>query len=292
MIEKFKNKEQYRQSDNEPHIIQYRPLFRNNNICCPNCKKPVDSSYELCPLCGYRLHSSHCTYCGAPMLVEDLFCGECGGNSKGTPCPSCGTLSFRSFCPNCNKPVDEIGKEELERAKSDPLFQRICSLAEKIIEASKYDDPVESQGNSLSPEILSLVQRYKSMQSDINDDKSNMAGHSSAEPSQNINIESQKKGILLTDSGTGIPDISSAIEELNELMKSMIPDPGLTPQMQRNYYSARKVAVYKKNIVREPVGWVCNLCGCHHRTPSECSRPELGGTWIYQTKEITTKTYE
>lgn len=292
MMEKYKNKEQYRQSDNGSNVMQYRPLSGNNNICCPNCKKTVNGGYELCPHCGYRLHSSHCTYCGAPMLGEDLFCGECGGNSRGTPCPSCGTLSFRSFCPNCHTPVDEIGKVELEKAKSDPLFQKICSLAEKIIETSEYGTPVESQGNSLSPEILSLLERYRSMQTDTSDDKSNVASYCSGAPSQNINIDSHKKVIQLSDSVSDIQDISSAIEELNALMKSMIPDPGLTPQMQRNYYSARKVAVYRKNIVREPVGWVCNLCGCHHGSPSECARPELGGTWIYQDKEITTKTYE
>ncbi len=293
MIENTKNKEQYRHLDGGSDSIQYRTLTNIKNlICCPNCKKSVDKAYELCPHCSYRLHSSHCTYCGAPMLAEDLFCGECGGNSKGTPCPSCGMLSFRSFCPNCNSPVDEIGEAELEKAKADPLFQRICSLAKKIIEANESGEPIGSKGNSLSPEILSLLQRYRSIQSNIGVNDNNNTSNEDDTFSQDLNIDTHQKGIQLYDSGDGIRDISSAIEELDALMKSMIPDPGLTPQMQRNYYSARKVAVYRKSIVREPVGWVCNLCGCHHGSPSECARPELGGRWIYQDKEITTKTYE
>ena len=291
MIENQKNKEQYTQFDNGSNILRYRPLF-DNNIVCPCCKKTVNKSWELCPDCGYRLYSLHCTYCGAPMQEEDLFCGECGGNTKGTPCPSCGTLSFRSFCPNCNSPVDELGIEELEKAKSDPLFQQICSLAEKIIEARESGVPIKSSKHQLSPEILSLLERYKAMQSNNDDDKSNRSSYSIEVPSQDQKLGSHKKEIQLSDCGVDIQDISSAVEELNALMRSMIPDPGLTPQMQRNYYSARKVAVYRKSIVREAVGWVCNLCGCHHGSPSECARPELGGTWVYQDKEITTKTYE
>lgn len=292
MIENSKNKEQHRQSDNRLNIMQYRPLYGNNNMSCPICKKTINKNYELCPFCGYRLHGSHCTFCGAPMYEDDLFCGECGGNTKGMQCPSCGTLSFRSFCPNCNSPVDELGKAELEKAKTDPLFKRICSLAEKIIEAKESGGLIESQEISLSPEIRSLLDRYRSMQSSISNVKSTYENSCPDSPTHELYADYSNNGIKLSDFGADIQDISSAIEELNALMRSMIPDPGLTPQMQRNYYSARKVAVYRKSIVREPVGWVCNLCGCHHSSPSECARPELGGTWIYQDKEITTKTYE
>lgn len=292
MVEKLKNNEQYNQTDIGFCSAQFKPLRSEGGICCPNCKTTVTSIYELCPHCGYRLHNSHCTYCGAPMSEEDLYCGECGGYSKGTPCPSCGTLCFRSFCPNCNMPVDELGRDELEKAKVDPLFNRICALAEKIIAASENENLIELEEASLSPEILSLLQRYGSMQDNISDGMNNHEDHRSAVFNSELDTESPEARIVLSDSGDDIPDISSAIEELNEMIKSMVPDPGLTPQMQRNYYSARKVAVYRKSIVREPIGWVCNLCGCHHGSPSECARPELGGTWIYQDKEITTKTYE
>ncbi len=292
MVEKFKNNEQYKQSDAGLYSVQFKPLRSEGGVCCPNCKATVTNIYELCPHCGYRLHNSHCTYCGAPMTGEDLYCGECGGYSKGTPCPSCGTISFRSFCPNCNMPVDELGKEESKKAKADPLFNRICALAEKIIATKESGHLIKREEDSLSPEILSLLQRYSSICCNTPDDINNHEDQWSDAPHNQSEAESLPSRIVLSDSSDDIPDISSAIEELNELIKSMVPDPGLTPQMQRNYYSARKVAVYRKSIVRETVGWVCNLCGCHHGSPSECARPELGGTWIYQDKEITTKTYE
>lgn len=225
------------------------------------------------------------------MAKDDLFCGECGGDTRGVICPSCGTLSFRSFCPSCNAAVDELGQEELDKASADPVFMRICELAEKIVEVTESGILSEPQESELSPELLSLLNRYRTMQgriADTYDSQNDMTPDFSFAEQQS----DKEKGIILTASSADLSDIPSAIEELNALMKSMIPDPGLTPQMQRNYYSARKVAVYRKSIVRETVGWVCNLCGCHHRSPSECARPELGGRWIYQDKEITTKTYE
>ncbi len=282
---------QQTQTANNSSTEQYRSLH-SNGICCPNCKQPVDRSFELCPNCGFRLHSNHCTYCGAPMENDDLFCGECGGNSEGTPCPVCGTLSFRSFCPKCNSPVDELGRSEVEKAKSDPLYKRICILAEEIINAQESGSITDAAKDQLSPEILSLLDRYRSLQAEAVKESHPPVVESSGDISDEIMPEHTSSEIKLSDSAADIPDLSSAIEELNALMKSMIPDPGLTQQMQRNYYCARKVAVYRKSIIKEKVGWVCNLCGCYHGSPSECARPELGGTWIYQDKEIIVKTYE
>ena len=106
-------------------------------------------------------------------------------------------------------------------------------------------------------------------------------------------IANEKSSVIhFEDTDDRIDDIVASIEELNRMLASIVPDPGLTPQMQRNYFSARKVAVYHKSKISSKIGWVCNLCGCCHASPSECARPELGGTWIYEEKEITTKTYE
>lgn len=288
MNDNIKNRERQLHSELTPAVGQYRPLF-HKGITCPNCKKIVDKEFELCPNCGYRLHSTHCTYCGAPMSSEDLFCGECGGSVKGTPCPSCGTLSFRSFCPKCNHAVDKLGEEELKKAKEDPLYQRICALAERI---AATQDMYEAQSTPVNPEIAELLEKYRSLSVSLGKESTHMETKASEENAGGLESESETSGIKLTDSGSQLLEMSSAIKELNTLMQSMYPDPGLTPQMQRNYYSARKVAVVRKSIVKERVGWVCNLCGCCHNAPSGCARPELGGTWVYKEKEITTKTYE
>lgn len=263
-------------------------FLSHSGIRCNNCKKTVDSRYELCPNCGSRLHSNHCTFCGAPMKKDDLFCGECGGDVRGIQCPSCGTLCFRSFCSNCNQAVDELGQDELMKAQNDPVFIKIRRLAEDI--AKHLNSTPADQTPEFSPEIQALIDRYRllSESTSIKSDKiETSASIKEVHPSETSN---KNKGIKLSDSGA--VDLNSAVAELNSLLESMKPDPRQTPQMQRNYFSARKVAVYRKSIIKEPVEWVCNLCGCHHRTPSECARPELGGRWIYKNKEVTTKSYE
>lgn len=292
MQENTKNKERVKESQADTSISQYRQLHLNLVVRCINCGSVVDKKYELCPHCGYRLHNNHCTYCGAEMSGDDLFCGECGGNSKGVSCPQCGTLSFRSFCPKCNAPVDELGTEEMKRAKSDPIYKRICALAQQIIEAqdsAAHEGNVESQ---MPPEILALLDRYRQMQTAGDVRPAEVAATEREEMPDEVISPDNGGGITLTVSTGNSMDLTSAIDELNALMKSQIPEPGLTLQMQRNYYSARKVAVYHRSTIKECVGWVCNLCGFQHRSPSECAQPELGGTWIYRDKEITTKTYE
>ena len=77
-----------------------------------------------------------------------------------------------------------------------------------------------------------------------------------------------------------------------ELMEKLRPEGDMTPQMQRNYYSARKLPVLRKSVTTAPVCWICNLCGCHHSHPSECAQPELGGTWVYEDVVTVTKTFE
>lgn len=287
MNENSKTHERQIQSESKPAVGQYRPLF-HSGISCPNCKQTVDKYYELCPNCGYRLHSTHCTFCGAPMESEDLYCGECGGYAQGIKCPSCGTLSFRSFCPKCNQAVDELGKEELQKAKEDPVYQRICALAEKIIKAQENGSFATNEKEPLPSHIINLLEKYRSLQISIPDAEKSEPAESK---DTKVAIE-HDKDIKLTDSADAPTDFSSAIEELNALLKSMIPNPGLTPQMQRNYFCARKVAVFHKSKVKETVGWVCNLCGFLHHSPSECNRPELGGRWVYKERETITKTYE
>ena len=86
------------------------------------------------------------------------------------------------------------------------------------------------------------------------------------------------------------------VKDINQLFEEMLPPAGSTPEEQFNYYSARKVAIERIQTVKRTVRseWVCNYCGCHHRQPSDCVEPWRGGTWIYETEEVTvhTKTYE
>lgn len=292
MSDDYKSRERQIQSKTHLTIGQYRPLTGNGMIC-PNCGQTVSKEHELCPVCGCRLHADHCTFCGAPMDSDDLFCGECGGSAKGIKCPSCGALSFRSFCPKCHQPVDEIGRAEQQKAKDDPVFQRICSLAEQIVQLQGYTETPPTDGkDSIPPSVAALLERYRSLQlssSPLSDEPA----QAEAETCRlDTSVGQKDNAIRLADSCIQEADLTAAIIELNDLLASLLPEPGQTPQMQRNYYAARKVAVFRTTKIKEPVGWVCNLCGCFHHSPDECSKPELGGRWIYKEKEITTKTYE
>lgn len=244
---------------------KYRPMHFGSGITCPGCRETVDKAMELCPECGYRLHGTHCTYCGAPMAADEMFCGECGGNVKGTPCPQCGTLSFRSFCPNCNAAVDELGQQELAKAASDPQFQRLCALAQQILNHSQADHDA-----ALSPEIAALLEQYRAMQYTTPSESAHTVAASA---------ENDAAAITLSVEDDADFDIDEAIRDFNNMMASMVPDPGLPPQMQRNYYCARRPVLTKRRV---PVAWVCNLCGCRHKAPGDCARPELGGQWIYE----------
>lgn len=98
------------------------------------------------------------------------------------------------------------------------------------------------------------------------------------------------------------PDCSFSMMSLDDLMKAyrekademdralaeMAPPPEFTPEQQRDYYAARKVATLETTVELvgySPMMWKCNLCGCMHSSPPECARPELGGTWVHVSPE-------
>ena len=77
------------------------------------------------------------------------------------------------------------------------------------------------------------------------------------------------------------------LDEMNAMLASMLPDAGMTPQMQRNYYSARKVQILTITKIKVPLHWICNAYNCIHPCPEECVEPWRGGKWIYTEREET-----
>ena len=84
-----------------------------------------------------------------------------------------------------------------------------------------------------------------------------------------------------------LKEYRKTVEEANKAMEAMLPPAGMTPQEQRNYATARKVAMMEVMEERwygipvtKTMGWECNECHVLHRDPSECAVREYGGKWI------------
>ncbi|MBR4242942.1 MAG: zinc ribbon domain-containing protein [Bacteroidaceae bacterium] len=290
--------------------VRFRQTSEDTMMNCPHCGSNVPAHSELCPVCGKPLHLNICTYCGAEMSPDDRFCSECGGARSGVICPKCNTLNFRSFCSHCNTALDELAQEELEKAERDPIFIRMKGLAQKLAEmeekmlaaqarieeaiAQKEEESATadfSESPTLSAEDQALVDEYKQLMEQMGipaPPKVTPAPTAKPKPArQAISLKAEIADLKAIEE-----EYAASVAEMNELMTQLIPDPGATPQMQRNYFSARKLPVYRKELRQEPSEWVCNYCGCHHSQPSECAEPQLGGYWIYHRVEVTVKSYE
>lgn len=234
---------------------------------CPNCKKIIPKGNEFCPHCGYKL-VSYCTFCGCPMEKNDYICPDCGQPAKGVICPECGTLNHRSFCRKCNTPLTKAAVKAVEKAQADPIFKKCKELCEKAallessLEAASESPRTLPEGKLEFLKLIGMAPK-----------------HDEATPNR-------------TDYTEVKAEYENIVSDINALFAQMLPPVGSTPQEQRNFYSARKVAITKKVKSHRAVGWVCNWCGYTHPFPSDCAKPGLGGKWIYEEVEHEVKDYK
>lgn len=265
---------------------------------CPSCGITVQPNWEICPSCGHPLHGDACSFCGAHLDEQDTFCTECGNPRGGIECPKCHTLNFRSFCRNCNKPLNDMAQREVEKALKDPKFQRMLTLAKELAALEDQIMEAQEQGSSeTAPELPQLSEEDRAMLDQYRD-LINMVRNipDAPEQKQEKPKQQQKERKQLSVNSVSLEETiaiyKSKVAEMQKAMSELIPDPGSTPQEQRNYYSARKLPVLTTRKERVPEYWVCNLCGCYHNQPSECAEPELGGTWTYRDITVVEKTYQ
>ena len=252
------------QTRKRPAAVSHHAVKTGRN--CPDCGAAVDADDEYCSSCGTRL-VDYCPSCGAPMAPGQEVCDECGMSSRGVRCSKCGTLNHRAFCSKCNMPLTRAAERAVEKARKDPMFITAQQLAEKV---DRLRRQLESAGDAAPAPTEELTKAELEMQA-LLDGMSSAPG--TLAPS---NIRQEYEDTL---------------KDLDKLFEEMLPPAGSTPQEQRNYFSARKIVLTtvteQKYIVRTPIEWVCNYCGCHHKQPNECYKPFLGGQWVYDTKEIT-----
>lgn len=253
---------------------------------CPFCGSAVEPDYEICPVCGHKL-VEYCTFCGANMLPTDIDCPECGMPSDGITCPDCGTLNFRSFCRQCNRPLSRAARKAVEKAKADPKVQEavaiLAKMAELEAEMQNATDDDEGVTDNTPHEPTEKELRLRELMGKVGFKPSEkpkaQPKQSSSRSREEIQAEYQRM-----------------VEEANKVLESMVPPAGSTPQEQRNYSTARKVAImetYKEKVTVsyvsqqiERMGWVCNRCQVFHRGPEECIVREYGGYWTTRTVDV------
>lgn len=256
---------------------------------CAYCHKPVPEGSVICPYCGHSLTPEICSFCGAAMKPSSKFCTHCGQPREGVVCPECGTLNARNFCRKCNAPLTDMGGLAQAAAQNDPAFKALQAKAKELaelhaqIEAFKNNREPEFHAPQLSETDRALLEEYAEILRSIG-----VSAPASTSPAHSQPAERPR----YADTAISLDEIMAAYREkateMNAALAAMVPPPDYTPEQQRDYYCARKIATihteYDMSDYQSCV-WRCNVCGALHNSPSECVNPSLGGTWIYITPE-------
>jgi len=257
---------------------------------CPQCGENL-----LCPQCGENLLLEICPFCGSSVSSTDLFCSECGNPKSGITCSNCQTLNFRSFCRKCNAPLNARARQALLIAKKDPIVKKTVVLIEELAQLEEYilSQTQEAKKEQLSEEDLNLVNEHKELLASIRGmklekEKPQPKLKPQPKPENNSKISFSIHALSKEEA---MEKYKEKLKEMQETLSAMIPDAGMTPQMQRDFHSARKVEIEVLTRQKVPIGWRCKAYGCLHSQPNECVKPFSGGEWIYEEREILTRTW-
>jgi hypothetical protein len=248
---------------------------------------------ELCPKCGANLLSEICSFCGANTSSQDLYCSECGNPRAGITCPKCNTLNFRSFCRKCNSPLNKLAQQAIALAKNDPLVKQSSLLIEELDEIERYILEESDNSKKLSEQEIQLINQHKELLNIFRKSKSDYVVKL-REPKKEVTLNKSNLSfsINILSKEEAINKYREKLAEIQATLSLMLPDAGMTPQMQRDFYSARKVEIEVLTKKKVPIGWVCHAYGCVHSQPNECSKPFCGGKWIYEERDVIEKQWK
>lgn len=257
---------------------------------CVRCGAATEVNWEICPQCGQNLHAECCSFCGAFSNCSDVFCTECGNPKKGIICPVCQTLNFRSFCRKCNTPLNALAQEAMRQIEAKPEFKKALSIAEDLAVLEDYlrrpngEEVVADEIQELSDENRAYINQYKELlaviRGQVNKENTEKQISKKKEPKPRKTFS-----IKISSKEEALAQYNAKLQEMKETLNALIPEPAMTPQMQRNYYTAVKIEIMTKTKVK--VGWQCNAYGCFHEKPNDCTEPFQGGTWIYEERDTT-----
>lgn len=243
---------------------------------CPKCGAHVEEGMEFCPVCGAKL-VDYCTFCGAALRSDDIDCPECGVPVGGVVCPHCHQLSLRAFCNHCGQPVTFAARKSVERAKQDTKVQETAKLISQMIQLQEELQGLQSDEEVSSEEVEELKEADRKLME--------MMAKVGFKPSEKPKATPKSSKRTRADI---MAEYQAAVAAATKAMEDMLPPAGMTPQEQRNYCTARKVAVTE--LIEEvwygipngnnPMAWECNKCKVLHDDPSECAYEEFGGKWV------------
>lgn len=218
-----------------------------------------------------RVCADECTFCGCAIPAGASHCPECGNPTDGIECPECGTINFRSFCRKCGAALNSRALTALERVRQHPNFRRALELVAELAQLQE-DAPVQAESHN---PLEAARQRLRRLAS---------AAKTATPAALRKTTPVRRVGTL--DEASRLYAEKRA--ELDALLDSIVPPAELSPEEQRDYCSARMVAVERTEIRRflKPRCWVCNYCGMEHDCPSDCAEPWHGGTWVYDEEDV------
>lgn len=262
-----------------------------NAKVCFRCGAITEADWEICPQCGQNLQAEFCSFCGTTTNNKEAFCPECGNSKTGITCPACKTLNFRSFCRNCNHPLNASAHEVLRQIREKPELKKALAIAEELaaieyfLHSSNRDEVTPEEIPELSNEDITFIQQYKEILAVFRGQEYQESVETTVSTEA---TPKQRKTFSLKVSGKeeALAQYNAKLEEMKKTLNSMIPEPGMTPQMQRDYYTAVKIEIITKTKVK--VGWKCNAYGCVHEKPNDCVEPFQGGTWIFEERDTPT----
>lgn len=263
---------------------------------CSQCGAVTEPNWEICPQCGQNLHAECCSFCGAATNNNDTFCPECGNPKTGITCPECHTLNFRSFCRKCNTPLNPLAHAALEQVRQSPQLQQAFAIAEELakleelLSQSSRDTTEEIKTPELSEEDRQFVNQYKDLLAAFRGQKYEEI-KDLPRPASSESKPQKKFSLNISDKEEAMAQYNAKLEEMKNTLNAMFPDPDMTPQMQRDYYTAIKVEITIKSKVKVKIGWKCNAYNCVHSKPNECAEPFRGGVWIYDDVEQDTRVW-
>ncbi|MBR6457138.1 MAG: zinc ribbon domain-containing protein [Bacteroidales bacterium] len=272
MDEKVRTRERTKASVATATAANSGPSVNEGSGVCPHCGATIEEGLEFCPVCGAKL-VDYCTFCGATMRPDDIDCPECGMPAEGVICPSCHTRNHRAFCGQCGQPLSRAARIAVDRAKREPAVQQAAKALMRIAELEAELDGAEPEPGEETLEPTEGELRMRELMGKV--------GFKPAELPVSGRPDTKRSRAEI------LAEYQKAVEDANKAMEEMLPPAGMTPQEQRNYYTARKVAVmetvqesWRGIPMRESMAWECNYCHVLHNNPHECAKPGLGGRWV------------